>query len=84
MTFAYYEVEQGADVHDDHLANEEVRHVIDGELELLTLGTEARTVGAGQAAIVAAYEPHRLLATRPTRAIVVDYPVRSSVGGIQL
>ena len=50
----------------------------------LTLGAETRVLGAGEAAIVAADQPHSARATEPTRAIVVDYPLRDTLGGIRL
>ena len=83
MTFAYYDIAAGADVHAHQHPHEEVWRVIDGALEL-TLGAQTRTVRSGQAAIVPGGEPHRVRATEQTRVIVVDHPVRDSVGGIRL
>ena len=49
MTFAYYDIAAGADVHEHSHPNEEVWHVVDGALEM-RLGGETRIVGAGEAA----------------------------------
>jgi mannose-6-phosphate isomerase-like protein (cupin superfamily) len=83
MTFAYYEIAADADVHTHGHPNEEVWNVVAGALEL-TLGDETSIVRAGQAAVVPAEERHSVRALEPTRAIVVDYPVRESVAGIRL
>jgi quercetin dioxygenase-like cupin family protein len=83
MTFAYYEIEVGADVHSHHHGNEEVWHVVAGALRL-TLGGETRVLRAGEAAIVPPDERHSVQALEPTRAIVVDFPLRDSLAGIPL
>ena len=83
MTFAYYEIAAGADVHDHEHPNEEVWNVSEGALEL-TLGTQTSVVRAAEAAVIAANERHSVRALEPTRAIVVDHPVRDSVAGIPL
>lgn len=81
MTFAYYSIDTGASVHEHHHEEEEVWHVLEGELEL-TLGGSAHRVHAGQAAVVPGGQPHVVRAIRPCRVIVVDHPVRTSVGGL--
>ena len=83
MTFAYYVIAPGADVHPHEHPNEEVWHVVEGALEM-TLAAQTRVVHAGEAAIVPAQERHSVRAIEPTRAIVVDYPTRDSVAGIRL
>ena len=83
MTFAYYDIAPGADVHAHEHPNEEVWHVVEGALEL-TLAAQTKVVRAGEAAIVPAQERHSVRAIEPTRAIVVDYPLRDSVAGIPL
>ncbi len=83
MTFAYYEIDAGANVHPHEHANEEVWNVVEGALEL-TIGDATKVIRAGQAAIVPAMERHSARATEPTRAIIVDHPVRTSVAGIDL
>src|SRR5262249_12696696 len=81
MTFAYYEIAGGAGVHRHSHDNEEVWHVVDAALEV-TLGDAARRVPAGQSVVVPAGVEHALRADGPSRAIVVDHPVRDSVGGV--
>jgi quercetin dioxygenase-like cupin family protein len=83
MTFAYYEIEAGAEVHEHEHPNEEVWHVVAGVLEM-TVGAESRTLRAGEAAVVPAGERHSVRATEPARVIVVDHPRRDSVGGVSL
>jgi quercetin dioxygenase-like cupin family protein len=83
MTFAYYDIAADADVHAHEHRNEEVWHVVAGALEL-SLGEETRVVRAGEAAIVPAGVRHSVRVIEPTRAIVVDYPVRESLAGIRL
>jgi quercetin dioxygenase-like cupin family protein len=83
MTFAYYEIAAGADVHPHEHPNEEVWHIVEGALEL-TLDEESKVVRAGEAVIVPAGQTHSVRATEPTRAIVVDHPVRRQVAGISV
>jgi quercetin dioxygenase-like cupin family protein len=83
MTFAYYDIAAGADVHAHEHPNEEVWHVVEGALEL-TVGGRTEVVRAGQAAIVPAGERHSVRATEFSRVIVADHPPRESVAGIAL
>lgn len=83
MTFAYYEIDPGSDVHVHHHPQEEVWHIIEGELELV-IGDAERVVRAGQAAVVPAGVEHSARTSGPCRAIIVDYPLRDSVGGIDI
>jgi quercetin dioxygenase-like cupin family protein len=83
MTFAYYDISPGEGVQTHHHPEEEVWHVIEGELEMTIDGTK-RIVRAGEAAIVPADIEHSARATRPCRAIVVDFPLRDSVAGIDI
>ena len=75
MTFAYYDFDAGASIHEHFHPNEEVWNVIDGELEM-TLEGVAQVAGAGAAVIVPANARHAARAVTKGRAIVVDYPVR--------
>lgn len=75
MTFAYWEFEPGACVHDHDHPQEEVWHVVDGELEV-TIDGETRAAGPGMAAIVPAHTRHSVRALTAGRAIVADYPLR--------
>ena len=58
--------------------HEEVWNVLEGELELV-IGDVRRVLTAGDAAIVT----HSARAVARCRAIIVDHPVRASVGGVQ-
>jgi len=79
MTFAYYDIAEGADVHSHSHPNEEAWHIIAGALEL-TIAGETRTLHAGEAAIVPGGTEHRARAPEPARVIVVDHPPREPKG----
>jgi unsaturated pyranuronate lyase len=83
ITFAYYDFERGASIHEHSHPNEEVWNVIEGELEV-TIDGQKRVVGAGSAAFVPPDTPHATKARTDGRAIVVDHPLRDSVGGISI
>jgi len=79
MTFAHWEFDPGAEIHEhDHL-QEEVWHVLEGELEVTVAG-ETRLAGPGVVAIVPPHTPHRVVARTAGRAIVVDNPLRPEFG----
>jgi quercetin dioxygenase-like cupin family protein len=80
MTFGYYRVAAGATIHEHHHENEEVWHVIEGELEV-TIGGEMRIAGPGCVAVVPPNTPHAVRALTDGRSIVVDHPLRRQVGG---
>ncbi len=69
MTFCYYEVEPGAAIHEHAHPNEEVWHVIAGEIEVTIAGV-ARVATAGSAAIVPPNVPHAVRVLTPARVIV--------------
>ena len=81
MTFVYYAIDAGSSVQVHHHDEEEVWHVVEGELEISLSGSTQR-LKPGQAAIVPAGAPHGVRAVAASRVIVVDYPVRTSVGGV--
>jgi quercetin dioxygenase-like cupin family protein len=81
MTFVYYAIAAGSDVHVHHHEEEEVWHVIEGELEISLSGSTHR-LRPGQAAVVPGGEPHGVRAIAASRVIVVDHPVRTSGGGV--
>jgi quercetin dioxygenase-like cupin family protein len=83
MTFAYYTVEAGAWVHEHSHENDEVWNIIEGELEV-TIDGETAVAGPGCAAVVPPNAPHGVKAITAVRAIVVDSPVRTSIGGVDL
>jgi quercetin dioxygenase-like cupin family protein len=82
MSFAYYDVTAGSSIHEHHHPNEEVWQVIEGSLEV-TLDGQTVVAGPGMAAVVPPNVPHAVKALTDGRAIVVDHPVRKSVGGIK-
>jgi quercetin dioxygenase-like cupin family protein len=81
MTFAWYDVTAGASIHEHAHPNEEVWHVIEGELEV-TVDGETRVAGPGCVALVPPNVPHAVRARSDARAIVVDHPRRDAVGGV--
>jgi quercetin dioxygenase-like cupin family protein len=83
MTFAYYTIAAGSSVHLHHHPNDEVWHVIEGELEV-TLADEVRVLHAGQAAVIPPNVEHSARAVIACRAIVADHPLRESVGGVDI
>jgi quercetin dioxygenase-like cupin family protein len=83
MSFAYYTVAAGASIHEHSHPNEEVWNVIEGELEV-TIDGETRIAGAGSVALVPANTTHSVKALSDGRSIVVDHPLRRSVGGVTI
>ena len=83
MTFAYYTVKAGAWIHEHSHPNDEIWNIIDGQLEI-TIAGETQVAGPQCAAIVPPDTGHSIKALTDVRAIVVDYPRRDSIGGIDL
>jgi quercetin dioxygenase-like cupin family protein len=83
MTFAYYTVAAGSSIHEHSHPNEEVWHIVEGEFEV-TVDGQTQVAGPGVAAVVSADVPHSVKARTDGRAIVVDYPLRPSFGGITI
>lgn len=79
MTFAHYEFDRGASIHEHFHPQEEVYEVIEGELEL-TIDGVAQIARAGIVAIVPANARHSVTALTDGRAIIVDYPLRKEFG----
>lgn len=75
MTFAHYEFDEGATIHEHRHEQEEVWNVLDGELEV-TIDGVADVAGSGMVAIVPPNTPHSVRALSSGRAIIVDHPVR--------
>src|SRR5579884_940199 len=79
MTFAHWDFKAGAEIHEhDHL-QEEVWHVIEGELDV-TIDGATRRAGPGMVAIVPPWTLHNVRAVTAGRAIVVDNPARPDFG----
>jgi quercetin dioxygenase-like cupin family protein len=83
MTFAYYAVEAGASIHEHSHPNEEVWHFIEGQFEA-TIAGQTQIAGPGSAAVVPGNTAHCVKALTDGRAIVVDYPLRDSLGGVDI
>jgi len=75
MTFALYDFRSGSSIHEHSHSQEEVWHVIKGELEI-TVDGQTRITRAGMAAIIPADVKHSVKALTDGRAIVVDTPLR--------
>ena len=75
MTFGHYAFDAGATIHSHEHAEEEVWHVIEGELEI-TIGGTTRIAGPGCVGIVPSGTTHIVRARTSGRAIVVDHPPR--------
>ncbi|MEQ8690909.1 MAG: cupin domain-containing protein [Pseudomonadales bacterium] len=82
MTFGYYNTEEGADLHEHSHPNEEIWHVIEGELEV-TIGCEVHIAGPGMVAMVPPDTLHSVKVLSAGRVIVVDHPRRESIGGVK-
>ena len=76
MTFAHWDFDAGSTIHEHHHQQEEVWHVLEGELEV-TIDGIAHVAGPGMVAIVPAEAPHSVKALSGGKAIVVDYPLRT-------
>ncbi len=81
MTFGYWEFAAGSSIHEHSHPNEEVWHVLAGELEI-TVASETRLVRPGSAAIVPTGFRHAVKALTDGRALVVDHPARHVIGGV--
>jgi quercetin dioxygenase-like cupin family protein len=75
MTFAHYDFDRGASIHEHFHPQEEVYEVMDGELEL-TIDGETQVVRADKVGIVPANVRHSVKALTDGKLIVVDWPVR--------
>jgi unsaturated pyranuronate lyase len=75
MTFAHYDFDSGASIHEHFHPQEEVYEVIEGQLEI-TIDGVSRTARPGLVAIVPGGARHSVKALTNGRAIIVDYPLR--------
>ncbi|MDB5441669.1 MAG: hypothetical protein JWP73_45 [Phenylobacterium sp.] len=79
MTFGHWEFDAGAEIHEhDHL-QEEVWHVLQGELEI-TVGGVTQVVRPGIVGVVPPNTPHRVVALTAGVAIAIDNPRRPDFG----
>jgi quercetin dioxygenase-like cupin family protein len=77
MTFAHYEFDAGSSIHEHFHPQEEVYHIIEGELEL-TIDGVTRRLGPGFVGVVPPNTPHSIKAVSSGKVIIVDYPLRES------
>jgi quercetin dioxygenase-like cupin family protein len=75
MTFVHWDFDAGSDIHEHSHEQEEVWHVLEGELEV-TIDGASHLAGPGMVAIVPAGARHAVLARKSGKAIVVDHPSR--------
>jgi quercetin dioxygenase-like cupin family protein len=75
MTFAHYEFDAGSSIHEHFHAQEEVYHIIEGELEL-AIGDITQRLGPGFVGVVPSNTPHSVKAISSGKVIIVDYPLR--------
>jgi quercetin dioxygenase-like cupin family protein len=76
MTFAHYEFEKGASIHEHYHPEEEVYEVLEGELELTIEGVP-QIARPGIVAIVPSNARHSVKALSDGRLIVIDHPRRA-------
>ena len=79
MTFAHYEFNRGARIHEHFHPEEEVYEVLKGALELSIDGV-SHVVRPGLVAIVPSGVRHSVRAITNGRVIVVDHPARRDFG----
>jgi quercetin dioxygenase-like cupin family protein len=75
-TFIWWEFDANADIHQHDHIQEEVWHVIEGELEV-TIAGKSQRCGPGSAAIIPPHTPHAVRVLQAGRALVVDHPLRT-------
>jgi quercetin dioxygenase-like cupin family protein len=79
MTFAHYDFERGAVIHEHFHPAEEVYEVLEGELEI-TIDGVAHVARPGIVAVVPANIRHAVRALTRGRLIVIDHPARREFG----
>lgn len=77
MTFAHWNFAAGASIHQHEHPQEEVWHIVEGELEVTLKGKTVRA-GPGMVAIVPPNTAHSVVALSDGKAIVCDYPLRDN------
>ncbi|MFZ0392685.1 MAG: cupin domain-containing protein [Terracidiphilus sp.] len=80
MTVAHYEFTRGSRIHEHDHPQEEIYHVLEGELEL-TIAGETHVARPGLAAIVPANARHSVNALTDGRVLIVDSPRRNDAAG---
>ena len=77
-TFGHWEFDAGSSIHEHFHPQEEIYHVIDGELELVIEG-EPHVARPGLAVIVPSNARHSARALSDGRVLIVDAPRRTDV-----
>lgn len=75
MTFAHYDFDAGASIHEHFHVQEEVYEVLEGEIEI-TVDSVVHKAKSGSAVIVPSGARHSVKALTSGRLIVVDHPAR--------
>jgi quercetin dioxygenase-like cupin family protein len=75
MTFAHWEFAKGATIQRHDHEQEEVWHVVAGELEIV-VGDVTEVAGPGMVAIIPPHTAHSVKALSDGKAIVADFPLR--------
>ena len=75
LTFANWDFDAGAAIHEHSHPQEEVWQVIEGELAV-TIGGATEVAGPGMVAVVPANTVHAVVALTAGKAMVVDHPRR--------
>lgn len=78
MTVAHYEFLRGSTIHEHFHPQEEIYHVLEGELEL-TIEGQPEIARKGLAAIVPSNARHSVRALTDGYALIVDSPRRADV-----
>ena len=82
MTFAHYDIAaDAAPLHEHRHQQEEVWHIVEGEVAL-TIDGEEQVLGAGCVAVVPADTPHSVRPLGACRAVIADYPLRPDLPGV--
>ncbi len=76
MSFAQYEIAEGAWIHEHHHEEEEVWIVVEGRLEVCVDG-ETQVAGPGDVVVVPGDTPHKVTALTPARAVIANHPLRT-------
>mgnify|MGYP001799963186 CR=1 FL=1 len=76
MTWAFWDVEEGAAVPEHHHVHEQIMHVVDGNFEF-TLNGATKTYHAGDVVIIPSNMPHSGKALTPCKLMDIFSPVRT-------
>lgn len=79
MTFAHWDFDTDAEIHEHHHEQEEVWHILSGRLEVVADG-KATQAGAGDVVILSPNTHHQIHVLEAGRAIVADHPARPEFG----